>query len=76
MVEKTTYCDRCGKDVYKNGNCLSNNGFHILMRRKFSIMKYKGNPDHCWEEADLCQDCYDSLRDWMKEGKKNDKADN
>ena len=55
------YCDKCGKQIKFP---LNNRGFHIFRNRYF--LKNSSNDE--W--LDLCQDCYDELKEFMKEGKK------
>ena len=60
MIEEIMICDRCKKrcDISRN-----NRGFHIFKRRL--ILTRSTEYDKCF---DLCQDCYNSLAKWFKEG--------
>ena len=65
MINQTMYCDRCGKLCENDRN---NRGFNIF-RNKFFIKTHKD------EYLDLCQDCYDSLAEWMKKGIESQKSE-
>ncbi len=65
MTIENLYCDRC-KKLIKAGY-RSNRGFH-LYKRKFLVCRITDD-----EIMDLCQDCYDSLRDWIKGKESEDK---
>lgn len=56
MKKTEIYCDRCGKLCEKSRN---NRGFYIY---KYILTK---STDY----VDLCQNCYDGLAEWMKQGK-------
>lgn len=62
MTKETTYCDRCGKE------CVGGSGFHLC--RQYFLGRIsdflKGSNEFY---IDLCQDCYDSLVEWVKSGK-------
>ena len=59
MIEEIMICDRCGK----RKEAYNNRGFHIFKRRL--ILTRSTEYD---KHLDLCQDCYDSLAKWFKEG--------
>lgn len=58
MRTENIYCDRCKKIIKEE--CWNNFGYHIY-KRKFLIHRITDN-----EIMDLCQDCYNSLKDWVK----------
>lgn len=59
MIEKKIICDRCGRECeysrYSRGQ--------RVFRNKFFLRKSDD------DFIDLCQECYDSLAEWMKSGK-------
>lgn len=57
MIKETLYCDRCGKKCEQ-----SRFAHYLLFKRKYIIMLTNE------EKLDLCQECYDSLQDWMLTG--------
>lgn len=65
MKTENLYCDRCKKLIKQD--IRNNRGYH-LYRRKFILCTIEDN-----EYMDLCQDCYDSLYDWVKHIKENKK---
>lgn len=56
MEKKTYYCDRCGAEVQYP----LSTSYNIIKRKLFILDKRFG------DTLDLCQDCYDSLEQWMK----------
>ena len=62
MVKEIIYCDRCGKEVEYQRN---NRGFRFHV---FKLIKLRSS--HPEEHLDICQSCYDSLKEWWETGKK------
>lgn len=56
MTKETMFCDRCGKELK---GVWDNKGLHLYLR-KFKLANVRNN-DEC---LDLCQECYESLREW------------
>ena len=64
MIEKKIICDRCGKECE-----------HSRLSRGQRIFRYKFFLRKSDDDIiDLCQECYDSLAEWMKG--KSDETDN
>ena len=63
MKTENLHCDRCKKLIEADSR--TNCGYH-LYRRKFLVHKLTDD-----NLMDLCQDCYKSLRDWVKQEKEN-----
>lgn len=63
MKKEEWYCDRCGRNIPE---WINTHGFHIHTEHIITT-----NDD---EKLDLCQDCYDSLQTWWKNGKEEDPA--
>ena len=59
MKKVEWYCDRCRRNISKNG--INAHGFHIHSKHILT--------DDDDGKLDLCQDCYDSLQTWWKKGK-------
>ena len=57
MIKKTLYCDRCGKECERSR--ISN---YLLFKRKYILTCANE------EKLDLCQECYNSLQDWILTG--------
>ncbi len=66
MVTENIYCDRCKKLIKEDTR--NNHGFH-LYKRKFILCTVRTD-----EYMDLCQDCYDSLYDWVKNIKESEQC--
>ena len=62
MTIEKTVCDRCGKECESSR---LNHGWHV-----YKVKYVLANWDYydC-NSMDLCQNCYDSLAEWMKAGK-------
>lgn len=58
MKKEEWYCDRCGKNTQR---WLNTHGFHIHTKHIITT--------HDDRRLDLCQDCYNSLQTWWKNGK-------
>ena len=65
MIERKMFCDRCGKLCEK----WRDNKGHSLFRIKHIAFIATWTD----EKLDLCQSCFDSLNEWMKSGKEQDK---
>lgn len=67
MILQREYCDRCGK-LCGAHDC--NHGFHLFRRFVLANSLDYDRP------MDLCQECYDSLAEWMKGGKVDQEKEN
>lgn len=64
MTKETVYCDRCGSEC----SYVDIKGYRLYCNKTF-ISKVDGGI--CGTVMDLCQNCQDSLIDWIKAGKKS-----
>ena len=72
---KVSYCDRCGKKIseesWGNRQLREMTNANQRLEPEYKIQrKYCGlfPSAHVWEDCDFCQECIESLREWMKEG--------